>query len=53
MIKNFEFCELPSTPTDFDITKFKAWYPSQIKLYKDSKAPRCRKKLTYKKTKNK
>ena len=53
MIKNFEFCELPSTPTDFDITKFKAGDPSQIKLYKDSKAPRCRKKLTYEETKDK
>lgn len=53
MIKIFEFCELPSTPTDFDITKFKAGDPSQIKLYKDSKAPRCRKKLTYEETKDK
>ena len=53
MIKNFEFCELPSTPTDFDITKFKAGDPLQIKLYKDSKAPRCRKKLTYEETKDK
>ena len=53
MIRNFEFCELPSTPTDFDITKFKAGDPSQIKLYKDSKAPRCRKKLTYEETKDK
>ena len=53
MIKNFEFCELPSTPTDFDITKFKAGDLSQIKLYKDSKAPRCRKKLTYEETKDK
>ena len=49
----FEFCELPDTPSGFDEIKFKAGDPAQIKLYKDSKAPRCRKKLTYEETKDK
>lgn len=43
----FEFCELPDTPYRFDKTKFKAGDPDQIKLYKDSKAPRRKKRLTY------
>lgn len=43
----FEFCELPDTPYGFDETKFKAGDPDQIKLYKDSKVPRRKKKLTY------
>ena len=43
----FEFCELPDTPYGFDEAKFKAGEPSQIKLYKDSKVPRRKKKLTY------
>ena len=42
-----EFCELPETPHDFDRTKFEAGDPTQIKLYKDSKVPRRKKKLTY------
>lgn len=43
----FEFCELPDTPSGFDEIKFKAGDPTQIKLYKDSKVPRRKKKLTY------
>lgn len=43
----FEFCELPDTPYGFDETKFKAGDLAQIKLYKDSKVPRRKKKLTY------
>ena len=43
----FEFCELPDTPSGFDEIKFKAGDPAQIKLYKDSKVPRRKKKLTY------
>ena len=43
----FEFCELPDTPSGFDETKFKAGDADQIKLYKDSKVPRRKKKLTY------
>lgn len=43
----FEFCELPDTPSGFDEIKFKAGDPEQIKLYKDSKVPRRKKKLTY------
>lgn len=46
--KVFEFCELPETPHDFDIKKFKAGDPEQLGLYKASKAPRRKKKLTYK-----
>lgn len=42
-----EFCELPETPHGFDRTKFEAGDPTQIKLYKDSKVPRRKKKLTY------
>ena len=42
-----EFCELPETPHDFDRAKFEAGDLSQIKLYKDSKVPRRKKKLTY------
>ena len=44
---SLEFCELPETPHDFDRTKFEAGDLSQIKLYKDSKVPRRKKKLTY------
>ncbi len=43
----FEFCELPDTPSGFNEIKFKAGDPEQIKLYKDSKVPRRKKKLTY------
>ena len=42
-----EFCELPETPHGFDRAKFEAGDLSQIKLYKDSKVPRRKKKLTY------
>ena len=42
-----EFCELPETPRDFDIEKFKEHDPAQIKLYSDSKAPRRKRKLKY------
>ena len=44
---SLEFCELPETPHDFDRVKFEAGDPMQIKLYKDSKVPRRKKKLTY------
>lgn len=44
---SLEFCELPETPHDFDRAKFEAGDPIQIKLYKDSKVPRRKKKLTY------
>ena len=44
---SLEFCELPETPHDFDRAKFEAGDPMQIKLYKDSKVPRRKKKLTY------
>ena len=43
----FEFCELPDTPREFDRAKFDAGDPVQIKLYKDNKVPRRKKKLTY------
>ena len=43
----FEFCELPDTPRDFDRAKFEAGDPVQVKLYKDNKVPRRKKKLTY------
>lgn len=43
----FEFCELPDTPSGFDEIKFRAGDPEQRKLYKDSKVPRRKKKLTY------
>lgn len=43
----FEFCELPDTPRGFNKTLFEAGDPAQIKLYKDSKVPRRKKKLTY------
>lgn len=42
-----EFCELPNTPLDFDEIKFKDGDEKQLKLYKDSKLPRRKKKLTY------
>lgn len=45
----FEFCELPDTPREFDITKFESGDPAQIKLYKDSKVPRRKKKLSFEK----
>lgn len=43
----FVFCELPETPREFNVDKFKAGDPAQLKLYKDSKAPRRKKLLTY------
>ena len=43
----FTFCELPETPREFNVRKFKAGDPDQIKLYKDSKVPRRKKTLTY------
>lgn len=49
MSKNIKlvFCELPKTPHEFNIEKFKANDTEQIKLYKDSKTPRRKKLLTY------
>ena len=41
------FCELPNTPSKFDIEKFKAGDIEQKKLYNSSKAPRRKKFLTY------
>lgn len=41
------FCELPKTPHDFNIARFKEHDPYQIKLYSDSKAPNRKKTLTY------
>ena len=43
----FEFCELPETPREFNIKKFKEKDPEQVKLYNDSKAPRRKKMLKY------
>ena len=43
----FTFCELPETPREFNIEKFKEHDPEQIKLYNDSKAPRRKKLLSY------
>lgn len=43
----FTFCELPETPHDFDIKKFKEKDPEQIKLYDRSKAPRRKKLLKF------
>ena len=43
----FTFCELPETPREFNVRKFKAGDPDQMKLYKDSKVPRRKKTLTY------
>ena len=41
------FCELPETPHEFKIEKFKAKDEEQIKLYNYSKKPRRKKLLTY------
>ena len=43
----FTFCELPETPREFNVDKFRAGDPAQIKLYKDSKVPRRKKIVTY------
>ena len=43
----FTFCELPETPREFNIDKFKAGDPIQKKMYSDSKAPRRKKLLSY------
>lgn len=43
----FTFCELPETPREFDVEKFKDKDPKQMILYKNSKAPRRKKILTY------
>lgn len=43
----FTFCELPETPREFNVRKFEAGDPDQMKLYKDSKVPRRKKTLTY------
>lgn len=45
--EKFVFCELPKTPHEFDIEKFKIKDTEQIKLYKDSKKPKRKKLLTY------
>lgn len=49
MSKNIKlvFCELPKTPHEFNIEKFRIKDMEQIKLYKDSKTPRRKKLLTY------
>ncbi len=43
----FTYCELPETPREFDVFKFKTGDPVQVKLYKDNKVPRRKKSLTY------
>lgn len=43
----FTFCELPETPREFDVEKFKERNPAQMIIYKNSKAPRRKKTLTY------
>ena len=43
----FTFCELPETPREFNIEKFKKHDLAQIKLYNDSKAPRRKKFIKY------
>lgn len=48
-ITDFVFCELPDTPSGFDIEKFKDGNPEQIKLYKLNKKPNQKKKLSYEK----
>ena len=42
-----EFCELPETPHEFDVVKFKEKNPEQIILYKNNKTPRRKKKLSW------
>lgn len=44
---DFTFCELPETPYRFDVDKFRTGDTDQMKLYKDAKAPRRKKTLTY------
>ena len=41
------FCELPKTPREFDIEKFKAGDEEQKKLYSANKTPNRKKPLTY------
>lgn len=43
----FEFCELPKTPHEFDLEKFKSGDLYQKNLYNKNKTPMRRKKLTY------
>ena len=43
----FTFCELPETPREFNIEKFKSGDPIQKRLYSESKAPRRKKVLSY------
>lgn len=43
----FVFCELPETPREFDIKKFKEKDPEQIELYDRSKAPRRKRLLKF------
>lgn len=43
----FSFCELPDTPSGFNIDKFKAGDLEQKKLYNEGKVPRRKKTLTY------
>lgn len=43
-----EFCELPETPREFDIKKFKEKDTEQILIYKNNKAPRRKKMLSWK-----
>ena len=44
---DFIFCELPETPREFNIEKFKEHDPEQIELYNRSKTPYRKKTLTY------
>lgn len=43
----FVFCELPETPREFNIEKFKEHDPEQIELYDRSKAPRRKRLLKF------
>ena len=46
-ILEFTFCELPETPREFNIEKFKEHDPEQIELYDRSKAPRRKRLLKF------
>ena len=46
-MKEFTFCELPETPREFNIEKFRAGDPEQIDLYNKSKTPYRKKVLKY------
>lgn len=43
----FTYCELPDTPREFDVFKFKSGDPDQLRIYKNNKVPRRKKILTH------